>query len=186
MENSGGQCRENQDGRNRKKRKQKKGKSMEVKKVAEEWEIWDEEEEAAKLEAEAKKLVPEKYHQWIKVFGKKQLERMPMRKLWNYAIDVKEGFIPRKGKVYLLSREEKEEVRVFIKEQLRKGYIQPSKSPQMVPVFFVRKKNRKKQMVQDYRYLNEWTIKNNYPLPLILDVLENIGTKKVFTKMDLR
>jgi len=40
-------------------------------------------------------------------------------------------------------------------------------------------------MVQDYRYLNEWTIKNNYPLPLISDVLENIGTKKVFTKMDL-
>jgi len=41
-------------------------------------------------------------------------------------------------------------------------------------------------MVQDYRYLNKWTIKNNYPLPLILDVVENIGTKKVFTKMDLR
>ena len=41
-------------------------------------------------------------------------------------------------------------------------------------------------MVQDYRYLNEWTIKNNYPLPLISDVLENIGTKKVFMKMDLR
>jgi len=41
-------------------------------------------------------------------------------------------------------------------------------------------------MVQDYRYLNEWTIRNNYPLPLISDMLENIGTKKVFTKMDLR
>ena len=41
-------------------------------------------------------------------------------------------------------------------------------------------------MVQDYQYLNEWTIKNNYPLLLISDVLENIGTKKVFTKMDLR
>jgi len=41
-------------------------------------------------------------------------------------------------------------------------------------------------MVQDYQYLNEWTIKNNYPLPLISDVLENIGTKRVFTKMDLR
>ena len=41
-------------------------------------------------------------------------------------------------------------------------------------------------MVQDYQYLNEQTIKNNYPLPLISDVLENIGTKKVFTKMDLR
>jgi len=41
-------------------------------------------------------------------------------------------------------------------------------------------------MVQDYRYLNEWTIKNNYPLLLISDILENIGTKKVFMKMDLR
>ena len=41
-------------------------------------------------------------------------------------------------------------------------------------------------MVQNYRYLNQWTIKNNYPLPVISDVLENIGMKKVFTKMDLR
>jgi len=55
----------------------------------------------------------------------------------------------------------------------------------MAPVFFVGKKDSKKQIVQDYRYLNEWTIKNNYPLPLISDVVENIGTKKVFTKMDL-
>jgi len=56
----------------------------------------------------------------------------------------------------------------------------------MAPVFFVGKKDGKKRMVQNYRYLNEWTIKNNYPIPLISDVLENIGTKKVFTKMDLR
>jgi len=54
-----------------------------------------------------------------------------------------------------LSREEREEVREFVKEQLRKRYIQPSKSPQIVPVFFVEKKDRKKRMVQDYRYLNE-------------------------------
>ena len=73
-----------------------------------------------------------------------------------------------------------------MKEQLRKEYIQPSKSPQTVPVFFVGKKDGKKRMVQDYRYLNEWTIKNNYPLPLISDVLENIRTKKLFMKMDLR
>jgi len=69
---------------------------------------------------------------------------------------------------------------------LRKGYIRPSKSPQTTPVFFVRKKDGKKRMVQDYRYLNEWTIKNNYPLPLILDIVENIGMKRVFTKMNLR
>ena len=131
-------------------------------------------------------MVPERFYRWIKVFGKKQSERMPTRKPWDHAIDVKKGFMPRKEKVYSLSREEREEVREFVKEQLRKGYIWPSKSPQTVPVFFVRKKDGKKRMVQDYRYLNEWTIKNNYPLPLISDVLENIGTKKLFTKMDLR
>ena len=120
------------------------------------------------------------------MFGKKQLERMPTRKLWDHIIDVKEEFISWKGKVYPLSREEREEGREFVKEQLRKGYIWLSKSPQTALVFFVGKKDGKKRMVQDYRYLNEWTIKNNYPLPLISDVLDNIGTKKIFTKMDLR
>ena len=135
---------------------------------------------------EAKKLVSKKFHRWIKVFRKKQSERMPIRKVWDHPIEVKKGFVLRKGKMYPLSREEQKEVREFVKEQLRKGYIQPSKSPQMALVFFVGKKDGKKRMVQDYRYLNEWTIKNNYPLPLISDVLENIGMKKVFTKMDLR
>ena len=101
-------------------------------------------------------------------------------------INVKEGFVPRKGKVYPLLREEREEIREFVKEQLRKGYIWPSKSPQTVSVFFVGKKDKKKWMVQYYRYLNEWMVKNNYPLLLILDVLENIGIKKVFTKINLR
>ena len=69
---------------------------------------------------------------------------------------------------------------------MRKGYIRPLKSPQMAPVFFVGKKDEKKRMVQDYRYLNKWTVKNNYPLPLISDIVENIGIKKMFMKLDLR
>ena len=55
----------------KKQKNQRKGKMVEVRKVVEEWEIWDKEEEAAMSEAEAKKLVPEKFHEWIKVFGKK-------------------------------------------------------------------------------------------------------------------
>jgi len=108
---------------------------------------------------------------------------MPIRKIWDYAIEMKKRFIPKKEKVYPLSREE---MREFIREQLRKGYIWPSKSPQTVLVFFVGKKNGKKWMVQDYQYLNEWIIKNNHLLSLISDVLENIRTKKVFMKIDLR
>ena len=95
-----------------KKRRQKKEKTIEVKRMVEEQEIWDKEEEAAKSEVKAKKLVPEKFYKWIKVFGKKQSERMPIRKIQDHTIDMKEGFVPRKGKVYLLSREERQEVHV--------------------------------------------------------------------------
>ena len=118
------------------KKKPKRERMMEVKRAAEEWEIWDEEEKVAKSEAKVKKLVPEQFHKQIKVFGKKQLERMPTRKIWDHIIDMKKGFVLRKEKVYLLSREEREEVCEFIQEQLRKGYIRPSKLPQTALVFF--------------------------------------------------
>jgi len=111
---------------------------------------------------------------------------MPVRKAWDHAIELKEGFLPKKGKVYSLSREEREEVQAFVEDQLRKGYICPSKSPQTSPVHFVAKKDRKRRMVQDYRYINQWTIKNRYPLPLIADILDGVGKRKVFTKLDLR
>ena len=72
---------------------------------------------------------------------------MPIRKLWDYTIDTKEGFMLRKGKVYPLSGEEREEVYEFISEQWRKRYIRPSKLSQTVLVFFVGKKDGKKWMV---------------------------------------
>jgi len=72
---------------------------------------------------------------------------MPTRKLWDHAINIKEEFVPRKEKMYSLLKEEREEVYEFISEQLRKGYIRLLKSPQIVSVFFVEKKDGKKHMV---------------------------------------
>ena len=82
-------------------------------------------------------------------------------------------------------REERGEMHKFIKEQLRREYIRLSKLSQMIPVSFVGKKDGKKRIVQNYQYLNKWTIKNNYTLSPISDIVENIGTKKVFTKLNL-
>jgi len=144
-----------------------------------------EEEDLIELKA-TEEMVPQRFHKYLKVFEKKDSERMLMRKAWDHIIDLREGFVPKKGKIYLLSRVEREEVQEFVKDQLRKRYIRPSKSPQMSPVFFVPKKDGKKRMVQDYQYLNSWMIKNNYSLPLISDLIDSIGKKKVFTKMDLR
>jgi len=63
-----------------------------------------------------------------------------MKKLENYAIELKKGFVLRKEKVYLLLREEREEIHKFIKEQLRREYIRLSKLSQITPVSFVGKK----------------------------------------------
>ena len=71
-------------------------------------------------------------------------------------------------------------------DQLRKGYIRLSKSPQTLLVFFVSKKDGSKRIVIDYCSLNKQTIKNNYPLSLITDLINNMGSKKVFTKIDLQ
>jgi len=171
----------------REKKKEKRRPAIEevkmIEKIIEEKE--DEEEDLIELRA-TDEMVPRRFHKYLKVFEKKDSERMLTRKAWDHVIDFREGFVPKKGKIYPLSRVEREEVQEFVKDQLRKGYIRPSKSPQTSPVFFVPKKDRKKRMVQDYRYLNSWTIKNNYPLPLISDLIDSIGKKKVFTKMDLR
>jgi len=70
-----------------------------------------------------KRLVPQKFWKWKRIFRKRELERMPVRKVWDHAIELKEGFMLRKGKVYSLSREEREEVQTFVEDQLRKGYI---------------------------------------------------------------
>jgi len=94
-----------------------------------------------------KKLVPKRFWRWRKVFRKKKLERMLVQKTWDHAIELKEGFIPKKGKVYSLSREERKEVQAFVEDQLRKGYIRSSKSPQTSLVHFVAKKNGTQRMV---------------------------------------
>ena len=97
-----------------------------------------------------RELVPSVYHRYLTVFEEKDSERMPIQKPWDHAIDLKEGFEPKKAKVYPLSPEEQKEVAAFVEDQLAKGYIRPSKSPQTSPVFFVPKKDDKKRMVQDY------------------------------------
>ena len=74
-------------------------------------------------------MVSQRFHKWIYVFRKKASEKMPTKKVWDHVIEFKEGFIPRKGKIYLLLREKRRKVHEFIKKQLRKGYIRPSKSP---------------------------------------------------------
>ena len=79
-----------------------------------------------------------------------------------------------------------EEIKKQIKELLEKGYIRPSSSPWGAPMLLVEKKDGSLRMVVDYWALNEVTIKNKYPLPMINDLFGQLTGAKVFSKIDLR
>jgi len=118
------------------------------------------------IDDKAKVKLPEVYAEYRTVFEKEASERMPERKAWDHAIDLKTDFIPKDCKIYPLSPKEQKEQNKFLKENLRKGYIRLSKSPMVSPFFFVSKKDSKKlRPCQDYRRLNKGMIKNAYPLP---------------------
>jgi len=87
--------------------------------------------------------------------------------------------------VYPLSASEQKELDEFLKENLESGRIRPSKSPMAAPVFFVKKKDGKLRLVQDYRALNAMTVKNKYPLPLIPELIAKLCGVKYFTKLDV-
>ena len=85
-----------------------------------------------------------------------------------------------------MTREEDKALDEFIDDQLLKGYIEPSKLPYASPFFFVKKKDGKLRPVQDYRALNSWTVKNQYPLPLIPVLIRDLGGAFVYSKLDVR
>jgi hypothetical protein len=99
---------------------------------------------------------------------------------------MKSGFEPKSFKMYNLTPKEQIELDKFLKKNLDRGYIKPSQSPMALPFFFVKKKDEKLRPCQDYRYLDDWTVKNAYPLPLISEIMDKIKGAKFFTKFDVR
>src|SRR6202453_1996383 len=132
-------------------------------------------------------LVPPHYHEFLSVFDKKASECFPLKKSWDHAIDLKDTLVEPKARHYQLSSKEQEELDAWLDENLRKGYIRPSKSPQTSPFFYVPKPNGTGlRPCQDYRYLNCHTGNNNYHLPLISELVDKLRGSKFFSKMDLR
>ena len=139
-----------------------------------------------KKELSVTEMVPPEYHEFLDVFDEEKANRFPESQSWDHKIEMKEGFEPKSFKNYNLTPEEQVELDSFLKENLEKGYIRPSQSPMASPFFFVKKKDGKLRPCQDYQYLNDWTIKNAYPLPLISELMDKLKGAKYFSKMDIR
>ena len=131
--------------------------------------------------------IPDEYKRHQQVFGEKESQRFPGPRIWDHAIELKPGAPPTiPGKIYALTQVEQKALESFVQEHLAKGYIRPSKSPYASPFFFIKKKDGKLRPVQDYRKINEWTIKNRYPLPLIPELIARVKGATLFTKFDVR
>jgi hypothetical protein len=128
------------------------------------------------------KLVPEEHHKYLDIFNGEKANWFPEKRSWDHKIKIKKGFEPRSFKSYNLMPEEQVEQDKFIKENLEKGYIRPSQSPMASPFFFVKKKDGKLRPCQDYRYLNDFAVKNAYPLPLIFEIMDKLKGAKYFYK----
>jgi hypothetical protein len=119
--------------------------------------------------------IPPRYQRHHKVFSEQATQHFPEPRIWDHTIKLKPdapSTIP--GKVYALTQLEQEELKKFVQEHLKKGYIRPSKSPYAAPFFFIKKKDGKLRPVQDYRHVNQWTIRNCYPLPLIPQLINKV------------
>lgn len=132
------------------------------------------------------KDVPEEYHKYAKIFQETLDTGLPEHSHYDHEIKLKEGTRPTYQKIYGLNEKQRQALDEYIKENLRKGYIRPSQSPAGYPILFVPKKNGKLRLCVDYRKLNDITVKNCYPLPLISELRDTLVGAQWFTAIDLK
>ena len=89
------------------------------------------------------------------------------------------------AKAYIMTLKEEKALNQWLDKQLKAGLIVESKSRYAVLCFYIPKKDGSLQLVQDYRKLNQVTIKDKMPLPLIREVIDKLKEAKYFNKLDL-
>ncbi|KAF8673497.1 hypothetical protein RHS04_07660 [Rhizoctonia solani] len=140
------------------------------------------EEEANKNPLEG---VPPKYHQYAKVFGEEEFNKLPPHRHYNIGIELTEEG-PLNSPLYSMTNAKSTTLKDWLRDKLNARKIQPSKSSISSPVMFVPKKDGSCQLVVDYCRLNKQTKKNVYLLPCPDDLMAQLCGAKVFTKLDLQ
>ncbi|KAF8738431.1 hypothetical protein RHS02_05845, partial [Rhizoctonia solani] len=131
------------------------------------------------------KGVPPKYHQYAKVFGEEEFNKLPPHRHYNIGIELTEEG-PLNSPLYSMTNAKSATLKDWLRDELKAGKIRPSTSSISSPVMFVPKKDGSCCLVVDYRCLNNCTKKNVYPLPRPDDLMAQLCSAKVFTKLDLQ
>ncbi|CAI7859804.1 unnamed protein product [Closterium sp. NIES-54] len=120
------------------------------------------------------------------VFSEDLPAGLPPKRAADHRIELIPGSTPPVRPTYKMSAVELKELKKQLEDLLAKDFIQPSSSPYAYPVLFVRKKDGSLRMCLDYRGLNKITVKNQYPLPRIDELFEQVGEARYFSKLNLR
>ncbi|SYW73956.1 uncharacterized protein UHO2_00821 [Ustilago hordei] len=148
-------------------------------------------DKGVEMEVEVDKVVtaadiPKPYQHLRDVFDEVEADKLPHHTEHDLHLELIEGGKPPQGPLYLKGPKEMSELRRYLDENLEKGFIRPSKSPARSPVLFVPKKDGGLRLCVDYRGLNEITVKNRAPQPLIEEQLFLLRKARIYTKLDLR
>jgi len=148
------------------------------------------EQDNGEIEKEPDKMNPEDLPEYIRpfthLFNKKKFEKLPERCEWDYKISLTDE-APKElnTKAYTMTLKEEEALNQWLDKQLKARLIVKSKSRYAVPYFYIPKKNGSLQLVQDYRKLNQVTIKDKMSLPLIGEIIDKLKEARYFNKLDL-
>ncbi len=130
--------------------------------------------------------IPAEYSDYADVFSSDLAMELPENTgLNDHSIELVEGKQPPYGPIYALSPVELKTLKTYIETHLKTGFIRPSKSPASAPILFDKKPDGSLRLCVNYRGLNNLTIKNRYPIPLIGEALDRLGRAKWFTQLDL-
>jgi hypothetical protein len=130
--------------------------------------------------------LPMEYSEFKDVFEDQPIGTLPPHRTYDHSIPTEEGKEVPFGPLYKLAPAELEELQKYLEDNLKKGFIRRSTSPAGAPVLFVKKKDGSLRLCVDYRKLNDISIKNRCPLPLIDETLDQLQGAEIFTKLDAK
>ncbi|RAL60857.1 hypothetical protein DID88_010182 [Monilinia fructigena] len=136
-------------------------------------------------DAEIRQKLPLWLQDKLPAFLPRHADTLPPRRAWDHKIELMPGKKPPYFKNRPLSPLELEVVRKWIDDNLSKGFIRESRSRSAAPLLLAAKPGGGVRICQDYRGLNNVTIKNRYPLPIVRETLDALCNATVYTKLDI-
>ena len=138
-----------------------------------------------KEEVDPKTILPQEYWPCLDLYIKKNANALPLLRPDDYDIPLLDGKQPPFCSLRGMSQDKLRVLKKYLEENLSKGFIRVSSSPAAAPILFVRKPGGGLRLYVNYRGLNEITVKNRYPLPLIRETLDRLSSTRYFTKLNV-